>query len=577
MSKLLIVGIDSASFDLMVPWMQEGRLPNLSRCLEKGVYGDLKSVLPSMTPPAWTSFVTGKNPGKHGVFDWTSRKPGSYELEFVNALSRKAETIWKIMSDAGKRVCTIALPISYPPERINGNMISGIDTPGASGGLADPSTFHPPELYAEIRKAVGPYFISPNLFALENDQSDAMVEAALQTVQRKMETAIYLYRKEPWDCFMVVIGETDAISHRLWKYHDQQSPFWDEENALFRGEDPVWRIYERLDEYLGKLCDLAGDDTTTIIMSDHGHGGNSTKAVYLNCWLEGQKLLAFKAGTEGNAYIAFFKRMVSANLQWAKAVALKYFPPNINKKLLRKTNLVSRIESTLRFSHIDWSQTKAYSEETPYFPTIWINLQGREPDGTVEPGRDFEEVREQVIDRLSKWLDPETGQHVVKKVHKREDLYRGPFVEKFPDLIIEWNLDNGYSYMFKNSQRMNGSRMPLRRIDERERKKSKSGDHRDYGIFVAFGEHIKKSKPLQGAELIDLAPTILHLSGLPVPVDMDGRALTQIFEDDFLINHPVLFAERIAPEASFLTPQQDYSQEEEEALRERLRGLGYIE
>jgi predicted AlkP superfamily phosphohydrolase/phosphomutase len=576
MSRLLIVGIDSASFDLMAPWMQEGRLPNLSRCMEKGVSGGLKSVIPSMTPPAWTSFVTGKNPGKHGIFDWTSRKPGSYELEFVNALSRKSETIWKLMSDAGKRVCTIAVPISYPPEKVNGGMISGIDTPGASGGLADPSTFYPPELYKEIRKAVGPYFISPNLFALENHQCDEMVEAALETVQRKMETALYLYQKEPWDCFMVVIGETDAISHRLWKYHDQQSPFWDEKTTLFSGEDPVLRIYQRLDEYLGKLCQLVGVDTTTIIMSDHGHGGNTTKAVYINRWLEEQKLLAFKAGAENNTLSAFFKRMLSAYLQWAKVMALKYFPPNINRKLLRKTVLVSRVESTLRFSHIDWNQTKAYSEETPYFPTIWINLEGREPDGTVKPGVDYEQVRDHVIEGLSKWLDPETGQHVVSKVHKREDLYRGPFVERFPDLIIEWNLDKGYSYTFKKSQQKNGWK-PIGRIDETERNKSKSGDHRDYGILVAFGKHIRKSKLIQGAELIDLAPTILHLSGLPVPDDMDGRVLTQIFEDDFLVSHPVCFVERIAPEACFSSLQQDYSQEEEEAIRERLRGLGYIE
>jgi predicted AlkP superfamily phosphohydrolase/phosphomutase len=576
MSRLLIVGIDSASFDLIGPWVRDGKLPNLARYLKKGVYGDLKSVLPSMTPPAWTSFVTGRNPGKHGIFDWTCRKPGSYELEFVNALSRKSESIWKIMSDAGKRVCTVAVPISYPPESINGSMISGIDTPGASGGLADPSTFYPPELYEEVRKAVGPYFISPNLFALENDQYEAMVEAATETVQRKMETALYLYQKEQWDCFMVVIGETDAISHRLWKYHDPKSPFWNGEKDSFRGEDPVLRIYRSLDEYLGKLCDVAADDTTTIMMSDHGHGGNTTKAVYLNRWLQAQKLLAFKAGAESGACLAFLERTLSICFQWAKAAALKYFPPNINKKLLRKTKLVSRVESALRFSNIDWTHTKAYSEETPYFPTIWINLQGREPDGTVKPGTDYEQVRDDVVECLSRWLDPETGQHLVRRVHKREDLYKGPFVEQFPDLIIEWNLDNGYSYLFKNSQQKNGCK-PVGRIDEKEKSRSKSGDHRDYGILVVFGKHVGKSKLIQGAELIDLAPTILHLSGLPVPDDMDGRVLTQIFEDDFLINHPVCFVERIAPEASFPSLQQDYSPEEEEAMRERLRGLGYIE
>jgi predicted AlkP superfamily phosphohydrolase/phosphomutase len=579
MSRLLIIGIDSASFDLINPWVQDGKLPNFSRCLKRGVCGELQSVVPPMSPPAWTSFVTGKNPGKHGVFDFTTRKPGSYALEFVNARSRKSETIWKIMNDAGKRVCTIALPISYPPEKINGNMISGVDTPGASGGVADPSAFHPPELHAEIRKAVGPYLISPNLFALENDQCDAMVEAALETVQRKMETALYLYGKEPWDCFMVVIGETDAIAHRLWKYHDKHSPFFDESVAHYKGEDPLLRIYQRVDEYLGKLFQLAGPDTTITIMSDHGHGGNTTKAVYPNCWLESQKLLNFRVGALDKGLSSIFKGAVSKNLQWAKANALKFLPPNFKKLLLRKTNLASKIESALRFSNIDWSRTKAYSEETPYFPTIWVNLKGREPNGTVEPGREYEDVRERVIEGLHKWLDPETGRPVVKKVHKREEIYSRPYVEKFPDLIIEWNLDNGYSYIFKNSQLKTGQHGPIAHIDEEEKRRSKSGDHRDYGIFIFVGEQIKNSNAsaLEGVGLMDLAPTILYLSGLPIPLDMDGKVLTHIIEDEYLAAHPVRYCEGTLPDVSFASAQEDYSEEEEEVLRDRLRGLGYIE
>jgi predicted AlkP superfamily phosphohydrolase/phosphomutase len=577
MGRVLIIGIDSASFDTLDPWIHDGGLPNLAMCLKEGAHGTLKSVVPSMSPPAWTSFVTGKNPGKHGIFDFTARKPGSYEIEFVNARSRKAETIWKIMSDAGKRICTIALPISYPPEKINGNVISGVDTPGASGGLADRSGFHPQDLHAEISKAVGPYLISPNLFALDNDQCDAMVAAALETLQRKMETALYLYEKEQWDCFMIVIGETDAISHRLWKYHDSNSPFRDNAVTQYRGEDPVYQIYRSLDEYLGKLYRMVTPDTTTIIMSDHGHGGNNTRAVYLNCWLEQQKFLCFRSSAEGKRAASLFKGALAANLQWAKTNALRFLPPNFKKKLLRKTNLASRIESALRFSNIDWSQTKAYSEETPYFPTIWINLQGREPDGTVRPGKDYEEVREQIIRELYSWLDPETGKRVVTKVHRREDLYSGPFVEKFPDLIIEWNLDNGYSYLFKSSWRKMGRQVPIAGVDEKERNKSKSGDHRDYGIFVALGESIKAPLEWDGAELMDLAPTILHLLGLPVPADMDGRILSEVLKDEYLAAHPVCYGAGTATKVVTGGAESGYSEEEAEAIKERLRGLGYLE
>jgi Type I phosphodiesterase / nucleotide pyrophosphatase len=164
MDRLLIIGLDGATFDVITPWAQEGKLPNLRKLLENGAHGALKSTIPPMSPPAWTSFMTGKNPGKHGVFDFTARKPYSYDIEFVNARWRRAETIWKIMSEEGKRICVLGVPFTYPPEAVNGVMISGIDTP-ATGGIADATAFHPKALYHEIAANLGGYLISPNLKA----------------------------------------------------------------------------------------------------------------------------------------------------------------------------------------------------------------------------------------------------------------------------------------------------------------------------------------------------------------------------------------------------------------------------
>ncbi len=575
MGKLLVIGIDGADFDLIKPWVKEGKLPNLARLLEKGVHGELKSTIPPVSPPAWTSFMTGKNPGKHGIFDFTARKPNSYEVEFVNARWRKAITIWKLMSDAGKRICVLSVPVTYPPEKINGVMISGIDTPGATGGVADPSAVHPPHIHQEIWQNVGPYLISPNLVAFKNDQCDKMLEAALQTVERKMETALYLFKKEPWDCFMITIGETDGITHRLWKYHDKNSPLSDDLSSQHKGADPILRIYQRVDEYLGKFQSLLDNETTIIIMSDHGHGGNSDKAVYLNRWLEEQRLLKFKSEKNGSLLPSLLRRVISTNLHWAKTIGLKFLPPTLKKKILRKTKLANKMESWLRFSHIDWAHTTAYSDETPYFPTIWINVQRREPAGIFEPGNEYEALREHIIYELSRWLDPETGQRVVKKVHKREEIYSGPFVEKFPDLIIEWNLHNGYSYLFKSSHGINGK--PISRIDEKEKAKSKSGDHRDYGIFIAAGKNIKQRTQLSGAEIIDLAPTILYLLGIPIPSDMDGKVLTKIFQEEYLTSHPFQYSDGSGQDLNITEPYQAYSSDEEEAVRARLQGLGYIE
>jgi predicted AlkP superfamily phosphohydrolase/phosphomutase len=577
MNRLLVIGLDGATFDLIKPWVQQGELPNIAKILQQDVHGELKSTVPPMSPPAWTSFMTGKNPGKHGIIDFTARKPYSYEIEFINARWRQAETIWKIMSDAGKRVCVIAVPITYPPEKINGVMISGIDTPGATGGVADRSAMHPADLHAEIFDAVGPYLISPNLVAYADDQCDAMLEAALQTMARKVDTALYLYRKEPWDCFMLVLGETDGIAHRLWKYHDPQSPLAGK-HGLQRGRgNPLLRLYQQVDHHLGRLLSLAPDDTTIFIFSDHGQGGNGAKAVYLNRWLEEHELLEFIKDTDGVLGLSLVKHMILMNLEWAKKIGLKFLPPNLKRKLLRGTGLAKSVESWLRFSHIDWSQTKAYSEETPYFPNIWINVQGREPGGIVSPGKEYEAVREHLIELLSQWKDPDTGHPVVKKVHKREKLYDGPYVERFPDLMIEWHLDNGYSYLFKNSQSAKGSVRPISRLDGKEKQRSKSGDHRDYGIFLASGADVIPQMTLSDAAIIDLAPTMLYLLGLPIPSDMDGKVLTRMLNDAYLRSHPLQYCHRVDADGRPPKLPHDYSSEEEEAIRARLQGLGYIE
>jgi predicted AlkP superfamily phosphohydrolase/phosphomutase len=569
MDKVLIIGLDGATFDLIKPWVQEGKLPNLGKLMERGVHGALKSTIPPMSPPAWTSFMTGKNPGKHGVFDFTARRPFSYEIEFVNARWRKAKTIWKTMSEAGKRVCVLGVPMTYPPEQVNGIMISGIDTP-ATGGLADATAFYPPELHHELAERLGGYLISPNLKAFRQDQCESMVEAALRTVERKMDTALHLFTKEPWDCFMITIGETDGITHRLWKYHDKNSPLSDEHSSQYRGPDPILSIYQRVDQYIGTLCSMTSEDTTIIVMSDHGHGGNAATVIFLNSWLEQHGLLRFKTNTNGK----IFPSLVDA----AKQVGIKVVPSSLKKMIFRKTQLANKIESSVRFARIDWGHSQAYSEETPYYPSIWVNLRGREPDGIVRPGREYEEIRDEIIDALGKWSDPESGQRLVRQVHKREAVYSGPCVQELPDLIIEWNLDQGYSYLFKQSPSDKRRRTAIRRLARPELKFAKSGDHRDEGICIVTGRHILPPSEIQGAQVIDLAPTILHLLGVPVPQDMDGEVLTQIFEGDYLLQSPVCYGHEA--EDTLYTPanaQTSYSADEEEAIRERLQGLGYIE
>lgn len=561
MAKVVILGLDGATFDLIHPWVQAAKLPHFARLRDRGVAGRLRSTIPPMSPPAWNSFMTGMNPGKHGIYDFTGRKPYSYETHFINASWRRAPTMWQHLSEAGKRVAILSVPFTYPPDKVNGYMVSGMDAPGVAGSV-DRSATYPPELCDDLAANVGDYPMGPNLFGYTNPAE--MVDAAVRTIEKKAAAARYVYQKEDWDLFMFVLGETDAASHRFWRYGDPASPLRDDTAWDAKVTNALLTIYQKADEVIGQFMALAAPDTTVIVMSDHGNGGNSDKAVYLNRWLESQGLLRFRA----------LHGVLKAGIDRAKQLGLRLLPPNVKRAIYRLTNIPDMVESWARFSAIDWRQTQAYSEETPYYPSIWINLQGREPMGTVAP-HDYEQVCDHIVAQLTAWRNPYSGEKMVKRVHRREELYAGPHVDKAPDLTIEWELDHGYSYLFRPSTSLR--RPPVHQLNAEERRRVKSGDHRDEGILLATGPHFSRPGEIKEASILDLAPTILYLLGLPIPAEMDGHVLTQLFLDDYLSQHPIQHGHHGGLEVAFDDMQRDYSAAEEEAIRARLQGLGYIE
>jgi len=577
MGRVLIVGLDGATFDLIRPWVAQGRLPRLQALLAQGTAAELRSTVPPMSPPAWSSFMTGVNPGKHGIFDFTERKPGTYEIQFVSSRQRKAETIWKILSRAGKRVCAVGVPTTYPVEAVNGVMISGFDTPAMNE-----KAIHPPGLYAEIVEKVGEYILSSDVMRhVHGQRIDLAVETMLRCIRRKADIAKYLWAREPWDCFMVVFGETDSAVHYFWKHHDPQSPQYAPRPAGSKYPDPILAVYQALDEIVGEFADLAGADVTLLVMSDHGAGGTGGKAIHLNRWLEMNGFLGFRQhgaiGALGDIRARVTELLVTKVLNTAKSWFLR-LPRTVRKRLRSRTgDLAGKVESMLRLSAIDWTVTRAFSEEPPHYPNIAINLRGREPEGTVQPGKEHEALRDLLIERLLDWRDPETGQRVVQRVWKREEIYDGPEAHRAPDLIISWALDRGYAYLSRPSSASAGQ-MAIARLDVRDAGVSTlmlrhSGSHRDHGILLLQGRSVRAGAALKDANITDLAPTVLHLLEVPVPAGMDGRVLTEAIEGDGL-GRAAVCDEAVQAAAD---TGEAYSDKESEMIRKRLEDLGYLE
>jgi predicted AlkP superfamily phosphohydrolase/phosphomutase len=520
--RLLIIGLDGATFDLIDPWSRQGQLPHLTALMEQGLQARLESTIPAVTFPAWSSFMTGKNPGKHGIYDFVRLKPNSYELAFTGARSRRGKTLWRSLSDHGLRLGVMAVPTTYPPEPVNGFMISGFDSPVSTG--RDPSFTYPRSLFDEINERVGRYRITDlGQFRIGRGWHAKALAHIHKILERKSAIARYLLQNQPWDLFMVLFGESDTVSHHFWAFHDSGSPrrpngFGEQ----FQGA--IMSVYKRLDSIIGQLMSLCDPHTAVMVLSDHGSGGAGDTVLYLNRWLEQEGFLEFRRTRPARTRAA-------AALRWA---GLNLLPLKAQERLFQHGAAVTNaVFSQTRLGLIDWPRTRAFSTEMNTMPAIWINLKGRQPRGTVSPGRDYEQIRQELIDALSRFVNPFTGQKVVALTHRREDLYHGPSIDQAPDLVLELNLDEGYSYTCLPSGDPEGTR-PLRRLRPPERLGAKgkgmNGSHRREGIFLYSDGPGRSRRPRRDIGIMDIAPTILRMFGVPVPGDMDGRVIPEIAE-----------------------------------------------
>ncbi len=562
--KLLIIGMDGATWDVIEPLCRNGHLPAFSCLVENGVRSQLDSTIPPATFPAWSTFMTGKNPGKHGIFDFTERIHGTYNVRFLNSTYCKSKSLWQILSRSGLRVGVMGVPVTYPPEDINGFMISGFDSPVSKN--IDHSFIKPPELYHEIINNVGEYSISDLLENFMNGEQwyYSARRKLSSSLEMKTRAALYLYRREPWDCFMVLFGESDTASHHFWKFYDNLSPRHETTDDLLSNVIPD--IYKKLDGVVSEFMENLWDDTTILIVSDHGSGGVSDKAVSINKWLQ----------QEGFLHLNSCPTLLEGSLEFLRRAGLKYLPHRFQEKVFRSRlrYFAQKMESSSRFRSIEWDKTAAFSEDLGHCPSIHVNLKGREPEGTVSGAKEYDRIREKIIEKISQWQDPETGSSIVSSAWKREDVYKGDYVHLAPDIILDFNTDRGYSY-FCLPHRCFSSDEVFKRFPKDElsgaRLLSMSGSHRQEGVFLCSGDSLSLGGKLSGKTAIqDITPTILSFFGIPVDRDMDGQQLN-IFGGGK--NHPS--GPDVCDEKnSEFVP---YTEEQEKKVAARLKSLGYLD
>ncbi len=554
---IAVIGLDGATWDLAWPLVQRGEMPALRALAERGAWGTLRSTIPPVTFPAWSSFMTGCNPGKHGVFDFTRRIPGTYQLAFVSSRDRRMPTIWRLLSDGGRRVAALGVPTTYPPEPVNGIMVGGFDSPVATG--IDGSFVYPRAFYDEMRRAVGPYSITDfqELTIGPRWHAEALPRI-LAGVDRKCALARYVLRRERWDCFMVLFGEADTASHHFWMFADPCSPRFDAHGAARFG-DALRTVYRRLDAALGAIVNELPQGATVLVASDHGFGGAGATAIHLNRWLADQGWLRFHTGTS----------MLGARAaRCARRAALAALPRGLQERLVRRLGrgLARRLEGWTRFASIDMGRTRAFSEELNYAPSIWLNVRGRDPAGVVTPGEEYDALVAAITRGLKEWRNPRTAMPIVQRVHRRDTLYHGPAVDGAPDLVLELADEAGYSYACLPT--VPSESRTVRPLAPEEYVSGKgggmNGSHRAMGMWALAGPTILPRSQAEAA-IEDVAPTVLHLLSEPVPSWMDGTLLPGV---DGRID--LVHAE---PPLTRVTDGPDGEAE----LWRRLAGLGYLD
>lgn len=555
-NRVLIIGLDGATFDLIRPWAEEGRLPTLQRLMEEGSWGELNVELPPGTIPNWPSFATGKNPGKHGLIWWVKQKRETFDAEVISSEDLRGQTMWDIAGDNGLQVGIVNMPMAYPPYPVNGFMISGLLTPPT----ADIYTY-PKELRHEIESQLGEYRIFPQTLFRKGNEA-AYLEDLHRTLETRYKTTRFLMRNKPWSLFAVVFGATDWAMHAYWKYQDPQHPRHDASEAQKYGH-AIRSIYEHIDEVVKGLLDEIDENTHVIIMSDHGAGPAVAKSM-LNNWLLNIGLLKIKRAPISQIKYLLFRMGFTPEKIYPWVSKFKLLNVRLKRTLdprrKGRQSLLRRI--FLSFNDVDWTRTKAYT--LGGMGQIHINLRGRNKFGCVSPGKEYEELCEYIIQRLQEIRLPGNGQPFVKQVYRRDELYHGMFIEDMPDLLVMPSdmryLDSGIEF-FTN-----------RMFSELD---VNSGAHRTNGVFILWGPHAKKGIKIKGVSIRDIAPTTLYLLGLAIPEDMDGKVVVQSLSDEYVAKFPIKFTQ--VDEELSSSRGGFASKEDEELIKQRLASLGYLD
>ncbi len=395
--KIFIIGWDGAPHPLISSWMQEGKLKNLKKLVEQGSFGILESTMPFLTPPAWTSFFTGENPGRHRIFDFI-KIDRQHNFNLISSHDIKAKPFWQQIKN---RSIIVNVPITYPPKEFNGLLVSGMLTPSTSSDFTYPKT-----LRNEILKKIPDYKITLQWENYKDNKELFLKELYLMTEQRH-NLIKYLMKNKTWKIFFGVFIGADRLQHL----------FWDSNELL--------RYYEKLDSYLGEYLNELDESDTVLIVSDHGFGEIRNK-VSINGLLKQERLLETK-GSQGSFFLRRLGLTKSNLVKFLRFLGVNL--ENLSRKLPSKIKNMFPSETESVFRDVDFSRTKAFMIGQG---EVIINTSSRFSKGIVSDA-EYDAIRDTIIEKIRSF---DRNKKIIKNIYKKEEVFTDN-PKDAPDLIIE--------------------------------------------------------------------------------------------------------------------------------------------
>ena len=483
--KVLLFGIDGLTFRILHPMMEHGLLPNFQRVRDGGVQAILRSTTPPMTPPAWMSISTGLSLAKHGVYDfWEYEQTDSGPRAHVMTHRKGGKAIWNLLSEYGKQVVIANVPMTYPPEPVNGIMLSGYMTPDMKANVTYPASFK-----EELLEAVPNYQIDLNPAVSGGQIGDPLGETLEMTRGRRAMFGLLL--NKPWDFFFIACSGADRIQHLRW---DQIMAF----------HPQAVEYYQMLDEMLGMALSALNSEDLLMIVSDHGFQGVRRKFyiqeyLYRHGWLHMRD-----RGNRRRAELLGFARGLVRTLGLRRRVHLL-------RKRLRQRGIIAveKEHHSAGMPDLDWARSRAY------IPSSSGSIAGY-ADIVLSDSMTEEEINE-LVTALREVRDPETAQPLIAEVYREDAFGTGPFALHERHLVVLSNENISLP-------------TELGRKSLWETSSASTGIHHPDGVLYLYGAHMKKAANIAPAHVYDVVPTILSCMEVPLPLDLDGKVLDEAFE-----------------------------------------------